>query len=175
MNYKLQASGGVQRLTDGAFIPPVPGNRDWDAYLNWLATGNTPVPADDMAMPMAIMNKMVAVDAWYNQQIAAGITITPGPDTSSITLAATFDDQSRHTSMGAMQHLALDLGQVQLTDETGLADYSGAWQSMTVQQLFALLLQYGAQLVALSQTAAGYRAQINAAATVADVDAITIN
>jgi hypothetical protein len=172
MNYKLQSSGGVQRLADGVFIPPDPANSDWQAYQDWLAVGNTPEPIDPPTLAEARDSKRAEVDTWYAAQIANGIAVAGPP---SITLAATFDDQSRHTSMGAMQHLALTLGQVQLTDQTGLADYSGAWQTMTIQQLFTLLLQYGAQLVVLSQKAAGFRAQINAATTVEAVQAITIN
>ena len=36
----------VRRLSDDAFIPMVEGNRDYQAYLEWVAEGNTPDPAD---------------------------------------------------------------------------------------------------------------------------------
>ena len=36
----------VQRLSDNAFIPLAPDNTDYQAYLAWVAEGNTPISAD---------------------------------------------------------------------------------------------------------------------------------
>ena len=54
MTYKLIASlrpnedvNVVLRLSDNTFIPFDPANNDYQAYLEWLAEGNEPEPADE--------------------------------------------------------------------------------------------------------------------------------
>ncbi len=44
--YKIINEKLVQRLSDGAFVPISPDNRDYANYLAWLALGNTATPAD---------------------------------------------------------------------------------------------------------------------------------
>jgi hypothetical protein len=44
--YRLSPYGGSVIRNDGAFIPFAQGNTDYQQYLNWLAAGNTPLPAD---------------------------------------------------------------------------------------------------------------------------------
>ena len=50
--YKLtKMFNGIQttvvRLSDYACIPFNPDNTDYQAYLKWVAEGNTPLPADE--------------------------------------------------------------------------------------------------------------------------------
>ena len=55
--YKLQppnhlgAATCIKRIADNAFIPYDPANTDYQAYLKWLAEGNTPLPADEQGAP----------------------------------------------------------------------------------------------------------------------------
>lgn len=44
--YKLTQSNCIMRMTDNALIPADAGNADWQKYQQWLAAGNTPLPAD---------------------------------------------------------------------------------------------------------------------------------
>jgi hypothetical protein len=37
----------VIRLLDNAYIPFDPDNTDYQAYLKWVAEGNTPLPAEN--------------------------------------------------------------------------------------------------------------------------------
>jgi hypothetical protein len=37
----------IWRLSDNASVPLDPDNTDYQAYLKWLAEGNTPLPAEE--------------------------------------------------------------------------------------------------------------------------------
>ena len=43
----------VQRMSDGAFVPFDPANRDYQLYLQFLAEGNEPDPAPEPQLPPA--------------------------------------------------------------------------------------------------------------------------
>jgi hypothetical protein len=45
-NGEVVTNNAIMRF-DGAFIPFDPANTDYQAYLEWLEEGNTPLPPDE--------------------------------------------------------------------------------------------------------------------------------
>ncbi len=140
MNYQLLANGGIQR-SDGALVPVSPGNADYQAYMAWVAAGNTPSPVPALTAAQAAL-------ATYNTAISAGYT-PPGQsytfaldsltialfrdilvrnvagDTSSITIydtagtAHTFVISSAGTKAGALAFLQYLDGLIQTAEAAG--------------------------------------------------------
>ena len=92
--YQLTNSINIARLSDSAHIPADPANTDYAQYLQWLAEGNTPLPADPLPPPppkqftsleylalfteseqLAVVSATMAVPQvklWYDKMLAAG-------------------------------------------------------------------------------------------------------
>jgi len=51
MAYQLTEGDTILRLADRATIPAVSGNVDYENYLEWVAEGNSPLPAPKPAPP----------------------------------------------------------------------------------------------------------------------------
>lgn len=49
--YRLTNHNSIIRLADNASIPNDPANRDYADYFEWLAAGNTPLPAEPLPNP----------------------------------------------------------------------------------------------------------------------------
>jgi hypothetical protein len=47
INNRFNVLSSILRLSDGAFIPLDESNTDYKKYLEWVAAGNTPEPADE--------------------------------------------------------------------------------------------------------------------------------
>lgn len=46
---KMNSMAGILRIKDNAFIPTSLDNTDYQQYLAWVAEGNEPLPADEVA------------------------------------------------------------------------------------------------------------------------------
>ena len=49
--YQLTSGDTILRLSDNAYIPQAPGNRDYAEFLAWKAEGNEPLPAPEPPPP----------------------------------------------------------------------------------------------------------------------------
>lgn len=67
MTYQLTEGDIILRLTDNASIPPAEGNTDYQAYLAWVAEGNTPDPAPEPPAPAELTAE--------EKLAAAGLTV----------------------------------------------------------------------------------------------------
>lgn len=53
MTYQLTTTDSIFRIADNAWIPLDPANRDYREYLDWVASGNEPLPAPEPPEPPA--------------------------------------------------------------------------------------------------------------------------
>jgi len=67
--YKLTDSTSIVR-DDGTTIPADPANSDYAVYLEWLASGNTPHPAD----PIQSLTPQQQIDALERESMIPRIT-----------------------------------------------------------------------------------------------------
>lgn len=87
--YKLTESGVIH--SDGRSIPATVDNRDWRDYLDWLALGNTPEPADvptpeQVARALEIAEAAGIAQGWFAGQQAAidFVRLTPSQQATQI-------------------------------------------------------------------------------------------
>jgi len=62
--YQGAILSAVIRTTDNACIPADPANADYAAFLQWLAEGNTPEPADPLPEPAPIVDPLDKLQAF---------------------------------------------------------------------------------------------------------------
>lgn len=73
--YQLTSGSTIIRLTDNASIPADPENLDYQAYLLWLADGNTPLPAEN---PAPTEDEILAAQARQERDLLLRNIYDPG-------------------------------------------------------------------------------------------------
>lgn len=64
--YKLtNITGTIQRVEDGVLFPDDPENCFGYVYRQWIAAGNTPLPADALDPKIAIQDQIDALERQY--------------------------------------------------------------------------------------------------------------
>ncbi len=149
----------ILRTTDNAFIPVAPGNSDYQAYLAWVAAGNTPAPiplAQAKAQQLALLQ--TAYDAARQVPVSYMSTTFQADDYSQTTLNKTL---ACLTPAGATPagFYWVDANNVPVT--------------MTLAQLQGLAQAMFATGWAAFQHLQALKGAVNAATTVAQVQAVT--
>lgn len=73
--YQLTGTDLIVRTSDGAYIPPDLRNRDYEAYLAWVAAGNTPDPAPVVSPPPNLLGQARAALAQGNTASAMDLIL----------------------------------------------------------------------------------------------------
>jgi hypothetical protein len=140
----------------------------------WLAAQRGDTTLNELEQ--ARQAKLSAVQAAYQSKLAAGIT----PTGSEIVLAALPDDVEKFTQLIT---LLREVESLQPTDEAKaafrdslqtVADINGTPHQLTVSALREMIVDYGIQVNTLWAANAQKRAQIAAAITVEEINAIEV-
>lgn len=87
--YKLVDQGCVFRISDNAYIPFATGNKDYALYQEWIAAGNTPIPADQpsLSIPISVtprQAKLALLSAGLLDDVEAAIDAITDPATKRV-------------------------------------------------------------------------------------------
>jgi hypothetical protein len=95
--YTLTAGSSILR-SDGCFVPADPANNDYDAYLTWVAAGNTAAPVPTPPVPPSFTpgaflalftpQEQLAVQTACNSNMTLLLGLTTGIASGNIVLTS---------------------------------------------------------------------------------------
>ena len=152
--YQLTNSTTIIRTSDSASIPADPNNADYQAYLAWVAAGNTPTP-----VTVTIQQSAAAL-------LASGLAIT---STSTPALNGTYPCDSNATAEIDAQVSSILLNGVFTNGATSIEwlDVSGAAHAFSVSNFKAFATAVAAFVTACDEGALGLTALPSNAVTIA--------
>lgn len=95
--YKLTKTTIAIRLADNAYIPADEGNTDRQQYDAWLASGNTPQPADEPTLAELQIAYKADIDGQANSTRQKYVTFIAGQDATYI---QKYDEAKRYKAAG---------------------------------------------------------------------------
>lgn len=112
--YKLNRSNSITRTSDSAQIPLADGNIDYEAYKEWLAAGNTPLPADPLITPIPTsvamrQARLALLQSGLLAQVNAAVAAMPGVEGDAARIEWEFSGTVER-SRPLLQSLATALG-----------------------------------------------------------------
>ena len=135
MAYRLSQGGGVIRIEDGAVIPPDAANRDYAAYLEWVAAGNEAAP---YVAPLPPVPQEIS-DRQFFQQLAVMGLITEDEAIAAVAagtlpaaMAAFIDQLPAEQQFAARMALQ---GATTFQRSNALVETFGAMQGMTSAEI----------------------------------------
>jgi hypothetical protein len=139
--YQLTTGTSIIRLSDGATIPPDPGNRDYREYLEYLEAGNTPEPAP--APPPPPPSYTAFWDALIASTVYASIRTQSMASLPMNTLATEFiallgDAKAGRANEAAIQASIAAILSTGTFDEEDLAEFAETLVAGRLDDIYAL-------------------------------------
>jgi hypothetical protein len=139
--YQLTTSTSIVRLSDGAFIPNDPGNRDYRKYLDWLEAGNTPETAP--APPPPPPSYTAFWDALIASSVYASIRTQSMASLPMNTLATEFiallgDAKAGRANEAAIQASIAAILSTGTFDEEDLAEFAETLVAGQLDDIYSL-------------------------------------
>lgn len=145
--------------------------KPWDVLeASGLLPDLTPIQEpDEVKLPRLKAEKKAALEAAWATRVAAGVSV------GGISYGITQGDVSLLTGAFVLAQTAVTTGAIAAEGPFTLIDISGVPHDYTMQALTVAMLTYGQARATLSREYAVLTATIEAASTVAEVQAITIS